>query len=263
MQQAGQRQGTASGHLSTNGILISASLLLVMTPACVDLTGNDNQATDVDPYCHYDCFGHHQCVDGVVTTYEHAPVPCEYWTGACPVQGSIECEQGCRADGVDWLEYFEDPTRLCQEGAPKREGDPCTEPADCLPTPAEVVDGQVLNTYLACDALAGMCVGVDPPVVQDWLGPCHVDLSGLPVGAYGYVSTHGCVEGVCLISPQDNGCFAQGCTRRCQHDGDCPSGSVCQDGLRDWLSSGGAWGDNVCKPGPPNQIGIGLSCPAI
>lgn len=214
-----------------------------------------------DPSCHYDCFGYHECKDGVVTTYDHVPVPCEYWKGGCPIRDSFQCEKGCRVDGVNRLDFFEDPRRLCQEGAPKHAGDPCAGPADCLPTPAEVVDGEVVNTYLTCDEDGGKCVVVDPPAVLDWLAPCRADLSGLPPGAYGYVTAPACSAGVCLIAPGENGCVTQGCTKRCQGDHECPPGAVCQDGLKDWADAVRPWGGTVCKPGPPDLIGVDLVCP--
>jgi hypothetical protein len=224
-------------------------------------TAKTDPGPDVDPNCHYDCFGYHECKDGVVTTFAHIPVPCAFWTGSCPIDGSFECVKGCRIDGVTQVDYFDDPSTLCQESAPKHAGDPCIEPADCLPTPAEVVDGKVINTYLACYGVAGTCVAVEPPSVPDWLAPCGTDLSGLPSGAYGYVTAPACSGGVCLIAPDEAGCFAQGCTKHCEHDWDCPPGSVCEDGLKDWLPPATSWVVLVCKPGPHNLIGVDLACP--
>jgi len=69
-----------------------------------------------DPNCHYDCFYHAECKDGLLTEYVHAPVPCEYWTGSCPTQtGKYKCAEGCRDDLKVIYDRWEDPRTLCRE----------------------------------------------------------------------------------------------------------------------------------------------------
>ncbi|MFI5299383.1 MAG: hypothetical protein ACHREM_14915 [Polyangiales bacterium] len=162
---------------------------------------------------------------------------------------------------------MDDPHLACAADAPKHAGDPCASATGCAPTPAAVTDASiVVNTYLTCDADAGVCVSVAPPVVPDFLGPCHVDLTGVEAGAYGYVGAPSCSGRLCLIAPSVGtpSCVAQGCTSPCAVDSDCPQGAICDRTLVDWLPGGGGGlssGDvGVCKPGPPGAIGIGLAC---
>lgn len=205
-------------------------------------------APDADPYCHYDCFGYSACADGIVTTWEHEPVPCEYWEGECPHGVSYECERGCRTD-VGELGPFDDPRELCEEHRPKRVGDPCVDESGCRPEVATWdAEGNVANVYLSCDVALGECVTRDPPVVPDWLAPCGLELDGQPGYAYGVAETELCGGGVCLYVERET-CVAQGCTIECAGDGECPPGAVCEP---DW---------GVCKPGPPNRIGVDLVCP--
>lgn len=206
-------------------------------------------APDADPYCHYDCFGYHECSDGVVTSWDHTPVPCEYWEGECPHSVTYECERGCRTD-VDSIGPFEDPRDMCEEFRPKQAGDPCTEEAHCEPQVA-TIDYQtdtVVNVYLTCDLELGVCVERDPPVVEDYLAQCGleppIDGEGY---SYGVMNVDTCSGGLCLYVEGDT-CVRQGCTIACDSDDDCPMGSVCQS-----LA--------YCKPGPPNMVGIDLTCP--
>ena len=235
----------------------------------IDETIDESEAPEpYDPDCHWDCFGHNECHDGVVTTWAHVPVPCEYYDGECPHEVSYTCERGCRTDTDTVYEpYYLDPKEMCEEGRPKHAGDPCAVAADCEPQVAEV-DGQghVTNVYLRCDEATGTCVAREPPVVEDWLAPCGI---AAPLGSsegyeYGFVTTDACSGGVCLINEEET-CVRQGCTIRCDTDDDCPPGSTCQRDYPDWTESLGAWTTStwadVCKPGQPNNTSVGLSCP--
>lgn len=204
---------------------------------------------DADPSCHYDCFGYSACVEGVVTTWAHTPVPCEHWDGACPRRVTYQCERGCRTN-VESIGPFDEPREMCEEHRPKRIGDPCVDESGCRPEVATWdAQGVVTNVYLACDVARGVCVARDPPVVPDWLAACGLEPDGQPGFAYGVAPSALCAAGVCLYVERDT-CVAQGCTIPCAGDGDCPPGAVCRP---DWA---------VCKPGPPNAIGIGLVCPS-
>jgi hypothetical protein len=213
-----------------------------------------------DPNCHWDCHGGSKCEDGVVTAYANMPVPCTDWKGDCPIAYTYECKKGCRTDGVTEFLGNEDATTLCRENAPKYVGAPCAEANDCLPFLTEIVDGKVVRTYLACDAISGKCVAVDPPVVPDWLAPCGMDLSALPPDAYGYVSSPACGTGFCLVAFDDAGCVRQGCTATCENDWDCPQGAVCEGGFKEWPQAT-SWVVRLCKPGPHGVIGMELACP--
>src|SRR4051812_27547795 len=50
-----------------------------------DVATDTATPTTFPPTCHYDCFGGTMCRNGVVTTTLFAPVPCEFFTGSCPV----------------------------------------------------------------------------------------------------------------------------------------------------------------------------------
>lgn len=214
-----------------------------------DPGGDDDPDPDPD-YCHYDCFGYHECRDGVVTTWDHTPVPCDYWEGECPHYESYECVEGCRIDTDQIADPWLDPAAMCEENRPKQVGDLCADESDCRPEVATWDQtGAVTNVYLTCDIAAGICVERPAPVVPDWLAACGHVADPFPDSfAYGYVETDACTGGVCLYLERED-CVAQGCSIRCESDGDCPMGAVCEPG----------WG--VCKPGPPNLIGVSLACP--
>lgn len=219
---------------------------------------------DVDPYCHYDCFGYLTCAEGIVTLYNHVAVPCEYWTGGCPHEVVYTCEKFC-SSSVEQDPYTE-PSRLCEEGRPKKVGDPCEAEADCEPQiPERNPDGSIMNIYLQCDLEMHLCVERPAPVVADWLATC--DLSH-PFGSedrfeFGYVRSAACDSGLCIMAEEET-CVRQGCTTECDRDSDCPMGAVCQFALQDWSTSHSDEVEvieGVCKPGPYNQIGVGLECP--
>lgn len=230
-----------------------------------DTGAEESLDTDVDPYCHYDCFGFTECNDGVVTTWEHAPVPCDYWEGVCPHYTAATCERGCRSDGEE-LGAYDDPSSACEENRPKRAGDPCVDESWCLPqVPTVDDDGTVRNVYLRCDLDTHVCVEADPPVVEDLLAYCGLsdaDLREPPSpGHYGwgFASSDVCSGGLCLIM-QSEECLLQGCTIACAADHECPPGTVCQTGFRDWSETPGDPVPGVCKPGTWNAVGVGLQC---
>lgn len=201
--------------------------------------------------CHFDCFGFTECEDGVVTVWEHTPVPCEYWEGECPHYVERECEEGCATRVVEdpWVE----PSFLCWETAPKQAGDPCETAEDCLPQIATVEGLEIRNVYLTCDTELGECVDAEPPVVEDWLEPCDLSRGDLHVHS-GYVTTDVCSGGVCIYAVTD-ACVLQGCSTRCTGDHECPMGSLCVQDSPYGSDAG------VCKPGPERAHGVGLECP--
>ena len=221
---------------------------LAMLAACdAPEIGEEDDGPD-DPYCHWDCFGFHECADGIVTSWEHTPVPCEYWEGECPHAVTYQCVEGCRID----TDRIDDPSlvpaAMCEENRPKQIGDVCVDETDCRPEVATWNElGEVTNVYLRCDGDTGRCVAREPPVISDWLAQCGLVPDEYPESyAYGVAEAALCDSGLCLFVER-NDCVAQGCTIACTSDGECPPGAVC-----DW---------EVCKPGPPNSIGIDISCP--
>lgn len=115
-------------------------------------------APETDPNCHWDCFGGVLCHDGGVTRLAGFPVPCEHWTGSCPVVETYECQRGCRVDGVV-LARGDGVENACEEYRPKRAGDRCATRVDCL-TAANPDAGPdaAVDASLECDAEAGVCV---------------------------------------------------------------------------------------------------------
>jgi len=215
-----------------------------------DVSLHDVGGPETDPDCHWDCFGFSQCGDGgVVTTWEHAPIPCDEWQGSCPSRVSYQCERGCRVDG-ERVGPFDSPSDACEEHRPKRAGDPCVDETWCEPTPASYVGttcDSVVNVYLRCDLDGGVCVNRDPPVVPDWLAPCGLGYDADPSSySYGRIAAPACSGGWCVYAETPE-CVLQGCTIVCTVDSDCPMGATCR------------WG--VCKPGLPGFTDCGLSCP--
>jgi hypothetical protein len=244
-------------------------VVLAMTVACTtpmarnddaDAGGadasTDHLSTDPDAGsdCHWDCFGYLSCANGIVTEWAHTPVPCERWTGECPRTGeTYTCARGCRTDGASVPTSGSDSLAVaCEEGRPKKAGDPCTTEDDCLPTPA-IPDGMghLVNTYLTCDGTT--CVTRPPPDVPDYLGACGEGLFGaVPPGYHGILAAPACSGGLCLYYRRhDVTCVDQGCTLRCAGDQDCPQGSACVE--FDAVSG-------ACKPGGPYSLGEGLVC---
>jgi hypothetical protein len=231
---------------------------------CVASCADDQDRADAGkfpPGCHYDCFGYVACRDGVATQYVHAPVPCEFWTGSCPVGRTYQCERGCATDRLQGAGLFACALEICNEHFPKQPGGNCARDEDCRPTRATgTPDGGVTQTYLRCDTTAGRCVETAAPVVSDWLRACDpAVLAGRDKGSFGAAPDPSCSGGVCVhFVPHDQSCIYQGCSKRCRADHDCPAGSVCQD--LEPLCGISPPRDGYCKPGPLNLIGAGLPC---
>jgi hypothetical protein len=217
--------------------------------AAHDSGPHDAGRPDANASCHHDCFGFSQCGDGgVVTTWAHAPIPCDRWEGVCPSWVSYQCLRGCRIDNQT-IGPFGEPSDACEENRPKHAGDRCGRESDCEPQRAAYgyACDSVVNVYLRCDFASGTCVDRERPIVEDWLAPCGLTRDGGSGGyAAGAIPSSACRGGWCVYVEED-WCVLQGCTIACKADSDCPMGAVCQ-----WA---------VCKPGPPNLTGCGLSCP--
>lgn len=203
--------------------------------------------------CYFECFEQYTCADGVATEFPSASrlVDCSAPLGTCPQGLQVACARGCRADlqGPYFPHGYDDtPAIMCEENRPKQVGDPCVDESGCRPEVA-TWDAQdvVTNVYLRCDVGAGRCVVRDPPVVPDWLAHCGLVDDGQPGDAFGAKPTTACAGGWCLYE-ETSTCVKQGCTITCTSDGECPPGAVCQD-------------HQICKPGPPNSIGVDLTCP--
>ena len=217
-------------------------------------------APDADWYCHWDCFGGHFCVDGVVHTRAHTPIPCEHWTGSCPESVSYACERGCRTDGVTETSRIEDPVSMCEEGRPKIEGDPCEDDTHCLPPSSRGPWESVDRLHLTCDEATSLCVAAPDPTPSDWLAPCAADLSYLldPTDSgyvYGFVEDPACTRGVCLVTERDT-CVVNACSQPCEHDWDCPDGAECELGRMDRTRRDGGSPTilGVCEPRVPPEL---------
>jgi hypothetical protein len=103
--------------MTTMRCLIAALVFALL--ACDDSGEPDPGAPDAHPGCHWDCFGYHECADGVVTTWDHRPVPCAEWRGDCPHEVSYTCEEGCGVDRLD--EPFSPPELVCAENRTKKD----------------------------------------------------------------------------------------------------------------------------------------------
>lgn len=227
---------------------IAFAALLLVTACRSEGAAADAGYEAHDPNCHWDCFGYHTCKDGVVTSFIHAPVPCDRWTGNCPSLQSYTCERGCRTD-VESLNILSEPRDMCEEWRPKKAGDPCWEPAHCDPQVAtDEPDGGIVNVYLRCDLDAGACVDRDPPSIADYLEPnCGMTPDTSPGDSYGSTAAPTCSAGACVFLEREREhCVLQGCTAWCDSDDDCPPGSHCC---------------GVCQPASCGWIGVGLRCP--
>lgn len=183
-------------------------------------------------------------------TWEHAPIPCDEWTGECPHYYSYKCQRGCRTD-VDSIGPYDDPSLMCEEFRPKHLGDPCTEEAHCRPE-GDVIgeDGSVSTEYLTCDVEAGQCVAREPPVIADLYATCDLHVTSPPDGSYtgGVVETDLCTGGVCAwFDHQSETCILQFCTAECATNGDCPPGTRCETFQYVW---------HICMPPDWNDAPI-------
>jgi hypothetical protein len=204
-----------------------------------------------DPYCHWDCFGFSECNNNVVTTWEHAPIPCEHWEGECPHAYTWKCQRGCRTD-VDEIGPFEDPWMMCEEFRPKHQGDPCTEEAHCRPEgDVWLPDGSLGTDYLTCDVALGACVARPAPEIPDLYATCDLHPTSAPDGSFtgGVVETGLCTGGVCAwFDGATETCILQLCTATCASHGDCPPGTRCDD----------FYGRQLCLP--PDWTAAPIEC---
>jgi hypothetical protein len=230
-------------------------LVLLLAAACDDDAGGPADGGS----CHHDCFSYVTCENGVATRHGQASIPCAEWTGSCPIAGTYQCERGCGAATLS--EPSTCAAAICNEHLPKQPGATCAGDGDCQPTAARrTSNGGVTQTYLRCDASTSRCVEADPPLVMDWLRRCDpAVLAGREPGTAGAVADPSCAGGQCVfVVPRDQTCVFQGCSRACSGDQDCPPGSVCQDPTS--ACSPGPPRAGYCKPGPRDELGVGLLC---
>ena len=184
------------------------------------------------------------------------------WLGSCRGSSIVaQCAKGCVMDEMRGG-FNTCPLALCRENQLKREGESCDDASDCQPTAATVSTTAVDNTYLTCDAATRTCAPTDAPVVADWLAPCSptliADVAATNRTASGYDAVFpdpGCAEGWCAVH-HDAGasCLANGCTRGCTGDHECPRGSTCAYAIPAGCSPY-SWPAH-CKPGGPAAIGF-------
>jgi len=184
------------------------------------------------------------------------------WFGGCGSESIVaRCAKGCAENGM-YGGYNTCPLALCRENELKQEGESCQDASDCQPTAATVSTFEVVNTYLTCDAATHACATTGPPVVADWLSPCSpalvADVAAANQQAYAYDAVFadpGCAEGLCAVHHvAGDSCIANGCTRGCTGDHECPSGSTCAYAVPAGCSSY-SWPAH-CKPGGPAAIGF-------
>lgn len=194
----------------------------------------DDEEETTDPNCHYDCFTHYTCEDGVVYFQQGGPIPCDIGGSELCDRGYEvgECEDGCRSDT-----FFPDPSGpdgwpiMCEENRPRAVGEPCASDDDCSPAETSAddsTDGPV-EKELECDTDAGTCIDPNNP---DYLSYCDADPDQLD-GASGYllpdgqISIPNCADGsYCYVTENaDQSC--QFCTIECESDATCPAGSSC------------------------------------
>lgn len=170
----------------------------------VDIRNDVGRDADSDPYCHHDCFGGRTCRDGLVHTLMRTPVPCQYWTGACPIDTSIAptaCPHGCRSD--PWTVSDDaPPSALCQ---------PCEDPKKTGPDCDQCADPK--RSGPDCD----LCTD---PVTH---GPaCDLCLGGPGSAGCPCVDDSECQTQICLRGDGERRCAAW-----CSNTTGCPSGFVC------------------------------------
>ena len=231
-----------------------------------DHIDSDAREPDADPYCHGDCFGYFECVDGEVWESLHAPVPCDDPAYPyCPKWVDHVCEEGCAVQPlrVDYA-YFADPASMCAGAPSKMPGDPCHGSLDCYPPPARVNEyGNLVDTYLYCDWDTNTCVSRNVPWMDNWLASCSAADVFASTGRSGYVFDYKhCWTGVCVFADDPaESCVRQGCSVWCNSDEECPFNSVCDESL---VKHDERPGDDrfsgVCKIGPAGDMSL-LPCP--
>jgi hypothetical protein len=91
--------------------------------------------------------------------------------------------------------------------------------------PSYDAEGNIVFTYLRCDAKQGSCVKAIP---EDYLGRCYSHIENYPsVEPTSYADNTDCVGGVCLMGKQGISSVRVGCSMSCAQDSDCPEGSIC------------------------------------
>jgi hypothetical protein len=215
--------------------------LVLLTFLCV-CCGRTTEC-DTAPY--------YRCAGGIV------------FEGGCGGSDSVvaQCAKGCAVDGM-YAGLSACPLALCRENSPKEEGDVCETEDDCFPTQAVASATMISNVNLTCDLTTHRCVATASPTVADWKKPCSAEVVARLAseagggGIAGVVPDSGCTEGWCAFASGLNSCIANGCTRLCTGDQDCPSESTCRyagpPSCRVGLTP-------YCEPGGPT--GIGFSCP--
>lgn len=172
-----------------------------------------------------DCPGPvYECRDGLARAY------CSCGNPPLPVRCRLGC--GANANNVVRLPGNTCLVSLCREAEPKTVGDPCSEDLDCLPAPPTGDPPNLMNTYLSCDLASGTCAAGEMPLVVDWLAPCdpNVLASIARTGSHqaGSRADPSCGGGLCAFSIDGDGaCVRNGCTRKCAHSGECPTGATC------------------------------------
>jgi hypothetical protein len=232
--------------------------LLFLGCSCVAQRGSDGgsgpDATPVldaasevdtcDPYCHWDCFGGTQCIDGRAWVNGTAPRACchrgDPWPGPGPRCGasSHPCAGGscvvpdrryasclqrigtptAPCTGFDDCEHL----RLyCPEGTAKSPGAPCDSDAECRPA----ANGA---SRLRCDLalVPPTCVEEPRPAApSDYGASCGLTAESVSwINVETVVSLGSCP--LCQVMRTET-CLRQACTQSCTFDEDCPSGSVC------------------------------------
>jgi hypothetical protein len=182
------------------------------------------------------------------------------YEGGCGGESvAAQCAKGCAMEG-QYTSLSACPLTLCRENAAKLVGDACVDGSDCTPTKAVSSSTAVTNLYLKCDLGSHTCVATDGPQVLDWLKPCsasviaQVRATNDTTGGYeGSDPDPGCAEGRCAVAHEIGAsCIANACTRPCDSDDQCPSGSTCNaEPLGCGASSMG-----YCEPGGPFRIGF-------
>jgi hypothetical protein len=205
-----------------------------------------------DGQCFWNCSDYAECVNGVVTVYPFAEIPCDSWNGTCPVSAQYTCDAGCAFEPtyIPGGHFANNPQALCSEAVPASEGQQCTWDEDCQPTFATVEsDGTVTQTYLACGGFA--CEDTGPPEFPfgpEWLvDECPWYASYQGSGYRGALDVDNGGYPPCLVvDDPTTGCFETRQTLHCAGDWQCPAGATCEafvdaPGV---LESGG-----VCRPG--------------
>lgn len=213
-----------------------------------------------DPSCHWDCFGSTTCSSGKVVRTAFAAVPCDKWTGSCPLDSTYSCKSGCGVPPKNPNTYMP-LAAWCSETA-KLPGVQCKTDGDCSPVQQPPgLPGDATPVTMSCVVDELTCGASSAPVVPDFMAPCGIEAFAVGRSANytaGQVVTPACSGGVCMVvalakplrglSP----CLRQGCTVPCKTAWDCPAGSVCKYASTYDPVTGRAIqapGTSICVPG--------------